>query len=430
MAFLRHEIEAAPTTAPYRWVMLGLVAFLYFSFGLVQVSLAPLLSDIQGDLDISDALAGAALAAWQLVYVFFAIPAGATIERIGLRRGLAAAGIIMALSALFRALAFDYPSLFLGIAAFGLGGPLISIGAPATVARWFSAEDRAVATGIYSVAPAVGGIIALFTANSIFMPLTGDSWRLTLAIFGSIAIIAAAAWILFARDAELPADMRTTERTGSSLSRFLAVGRIGTVQIMLFMSIGIFLFSHGSSNWLPTLLHRQGMSEAHAGNLSSLPTIFGVVAALTLTRFVRKGQGRDVKALMVVFVLGAIAAAMVPMTDGAVQLFALIIYGFGLNASTPLMMIMLMGMPRVGPRNMGIAGGLWFTFGEIGGVLGPTTVGTISEVWSLSTSFYMLSGVSLFLALVTMAVLRPSLNRDSAASRADGTLVKGHSNAL
>lgn len=412
MGFLRREVETAPTTSPYRWVMLGNVAFLYFSFGLVQTSLAPLLTNIQDDLDISDALTGAALAAWQLVYVFFAIPAGAAIEKLGLRRGLAAAGIIMAASAVARALAFNYASLFLGIAAFGLGGPLISIGAPATVARWFSPEDRPVATGIYSVAPATGGIVALFTANSIFMPLTGDSWRLTLIIFGSIAIVAAVAWILFARDAALPPELRAEEPGGEgSVSRFLAVGRIGTVQIMLVMSIGIFMFGHGTSNWLPTLLRREGFSRAQAGNLASLPTIFGVIAALTLTRWVRHGKGRDTKALTAAFLLGALAAAMVPLADGHLRIAALVIYGFGLNSATPLMMIMLMGMTRVGARNMGIAGGLWFTFGEIGGVLGPTVVGAVSEVSSLSTGFYMLSGVSALLALTTIFVLRPSLRR-------------------
>src|SRR5690349_8240946 len=51
-------LVAAPTESPYRWLMLALVCFLYFSFGLVSASLAPLLTNIQDDLQISDALTG------------------------------------------------------------------------------------------------------------------------------------------------------------------------------------------------------------------------------------------------------------------------------------------------------------------------------------------------------------------------------------
>jgi len=76
---------AAPAESPYRWLMLALVCFLYFSFGLVSASLAPLLTNIQDDLQMTDVLTGVALAAWQFVYIFFAIPAGATIERLEVR---------------------------------------------------------------------------------------------------------------------------------------------------------------------------------------------------------------------------------------------------------------------------------------------------------------------------------------------------------
>jgi cyanate permease len=383
--------------------MLVLIWLLYFSFGLVSASLAPLLSEIQSDLDISDALAGTALAAWQLVYVFFAIPAGAAIERLGLRRGLIAAGFIIALSQVLRATAGGYPALFLGVAVFGLGGPLISIGAPATVARWFSPREIAMATGIYSVAPPVGGVVALFSSNAVLMPLTGDSWRATLLVFASIAVVAAIAWTLFAREAVVP-QAEDGPKGGGSLSRFLTVGRIGTVQIMLLMSIGIFLFSHGATNWLPTLLHRQGLSEANAGSLSSLPTIVGIFAALAITRAVGRGKGGELPLLALIFGTGALAAALVPVTRGYTQIGALVLMGVGLNSAMPLMMIMLMAMPRVGPRNMGIAGGLWFTFGEIGGVLGPSLVGAISRIAGLASGFYLLAGVSCWLLLMTFVL--------------------------
>src|SRR3569832_961735 len=99
----RGALVSSPTESPYRRLMLALVCYLYFSFGLVSASLAPLLSNILDDLQISDALTGAALAAWQFVYIFFAIPAGAAIERLGPKKGLAVAGLLIALSQFLRA---------------------------------------------------------------------------------------------------------------------------------------------------------------------------------------------------------------------------------------------------------------------------------------------------------------------------------------
>ena len=405
---------SAPTESSYRWLMLALVCFLYFSFGLVSASLAPLLTNIQADLRVSDALTGVALAAWQFVYIFFAIPAGAAIERLGPRRGLAIAGLLIALSQFLRAVAPSYGVLFIGVAVFGLGGPLVSIGAPATVARWFGGRERPIATGLYSVSSATGAVTALFTANAIFMPLTGDSWRLTLALFGGFAVLASVLWVVFAREADFAPGEAGAPRVGA-FSRFKAVASIPTVRIMLIMSIGIFMFSHGTSNWLPTLLHRQGLSTAHAGTLSSLPTIFGLVATLAVTNLIARGRGREFSLLAAIFAIGALAETLVPLTSGPAQVVVLILLGFGLNGTTAIMMIVLMGMPQVGPRNMGIAGGLWFTFGEVGGVLGPTSVGIMSGLISLEAGFYMLAAMSAVLFLATFALKRSALNANPLA---------------
>src|SRR5581483_3331964 len=177
----------------------------------------------------------------------------------------------------------------------------------------------AIATGLYSVSSASGNVVALFTANTVLMPLTGNSWRLSLAVFGLVALVAAAAWVIFAREADFTsstagdANMRT-------LARFKEVALIPPVRIMLVMSIGIFMFGHGTTNWLPTLLHRQGHSKSAAGVLSSLPTIFGIVTALAATNFVARGMGREFKVVAVIFAAGALAEALIPMTGGVSQI--------------------------------------------------------------------------------------------------------------
>jgi nitrate/nitrite transporter NarK len=61
----------------------------------------------------------------------------------------------------------------------------------------------------------------------------------------------------------------------------------------------------------------------------------------------------------------------------------------------PLLTVALMDMPEVGPRRMGVAGGLFFSIGEIGGFGGPFIMGVLKDVTGV-----FLSGI-IFLVVVT-----------------------------
>ena len=57
---------------------------LYGSFGLVASSLAPVASLVIEDLKMTHAKMGLAMGAWQLVYIFSALPAGMLLDRLAL----------------------------------------------------------------------------------------------------------------------------------------------------------------------------------------------------------------------------------------------------------------------------------------------------------------------------------------------------------
>ena len=130
-------IEALAADHRHRWTMLGGVWLLYTSFGLTAASLAPLVDPITRDLGIGHAAMGVIFGAWQLVYIAAAAPGGAAMDRIGPRRTLFFAGAMIAASGLFRSFASDYATLLAAVAIFGLGGPLVSVGAPKVIALWF-----------------------------------------------------------------------------------------------------------------------------------------------------------------------------------------------------------------------------------------------------------------------------------------------------
>lgn len=357
---------------PYRWVMLAVVWLAYASFGLVSGSIAPLIGPITRDLAISYSQMGTILGAWQLTYIGVAYTAGAIIDRFGLRRALGVGIVLIATSALLRGLAVGYWDMFLFVALFGVGGPMISIGAPKLIATWFEGAERGTAAGIYTTGPSLGTIIVLSTANSVVLPATG-SWRLTIATYGLIALVVAAAWWLLARDR--PRSGAPVEAFGASAVRLL---RVRNVALVLAIGFASFLSGHSVNNWLPRILQSHGFDPTSAGYWASIPNAVGILGALVLPRLIRP-RDRAV-ALVVMFATSAVALALIGLTTGAPLLLGLVLQGFVRNSITPFLMLVLMETPAVGAAAMGAAGGLYFTIGEIGGFSGPTAMGIIFDL--------------------------------------------------
>ena len=173
----------------YRWVMLALVWFLYLTFGVVSFSLAPLVTPIIEDLNISYSQMGFILGAWPLTYILVAAVGGAVVDRLGIRKSIFLGVTIIGLSAVLRYLAGGFGSLFLCVALFGVGGPMMSIGAPKTISLWFRGKERGTAVGFYMTGIWIGGGVALATINSVIMPLAGYNWRIVFVGLGLLAFI-------------------------------------------------------------------------------------------------------------------------------------------------------------------------------------------------------------------------------------------------
>ena len=128
--------------------MLGALWMVYFSFGIAVFGMTPLVNVIREDLDLSKGAMGTILGAWPLVFLVAAMPSGALVDRLGLRRSLGIATVIISASALLRPVVTNFIGMFGSVALFGLGGPLVSVGAPKLISVWFDEEERALAMGI------------------------------------------------------------------------------------------------------------------------------------------------------------------------------------------------------------------------------------------------------------------------------------------
>ena len=88
---------------PYRWLLLSGVCSIYFTFGLLVMSIPPLVGEIRADLGLSRSAMGLAIGAWPLIYIVSSPACGQLLDRLGVRRGIALGSLVMAASGLLRA---------------------------------------------------------------------------------------------------------------------------------------------------------------------------------------------------------------------------------------------------------------------------------------------------------------------------------------
>lgn len=403
-------VAVQPT--PFRWVVLAGVWLIYVTFGMSTVSLAPLVVPIQRDLDVSHGMMGFVFGAWQAVFIVSAVPCGTLIDRIGARRALPLAALFIAVSGLMRSAAPDAATLWVAVAVFGIGGPIVSIAAPKLISGWFHGAERGFAMGIYGTGPALGSVAVLSLTNSVMMPAFAGEWRSILQLWAGLALAAGMVWLLIGmsprvRSADAPATAlsagsRTTSSSRSKRKpvpptpRSSGIGEllaVPSVQMLLVMAFGIFAFNHGLNNWLPEILRARGMTPSEAGFWATVPTLVGIASALTLPRLAT--PGRRYRLLLLLCLSATLSSLMLRADDGSVLLAGLIVQGIARASLTTIMILTLVEMPGIGEARAGVASGMFFSAGEMGGALGPLILGALHDLTGgFGAGLWMLTAIS------------------------------------
>jgi cyanate permease len=382
----------------YRWVILALLWLLYVAFGLIQRAIAPLVTPILADLDLSYTQMGFILGSWQLTYIAAAIVAGALIDRWGIRKSLLAGTIFLGLSSALRYFARGFSTLLGAVAIAGIGGPMISVGCPKAISLWFAGKSRGTAIGIYLTGTWIGGIFALTMTNSFIMPLTGNSWRNVFLLYGLLTFAAGLIWWLLARDAPHP--LSTTEAPGM-ISLFVRFIKVRNILIVLVLGLLVFAILHALTNWLPRILETGGFSPSLAGMATAIPLASGIPSLLIVPGLIappRRGRFLAASSLLILASL-----VMIMTASGGLLLAGLIMFGTIIAPFFPILTLILMDTPEVGSAYMGSVGGMFFCVSEIGGFAGPLVMGAIVD---LTGSFQM---GNLFFVLLCLAVFALSL---------------------
>ena len=339
---------------------------------------------------------GTVLGAWPLIYILTAIPAGALLDRFSLKFTIMAGILFIGLSGLLRAVAVDYKTILFAVMVFGIGGPFISIGAPKLISTWFSESDRGRAMGIYLTAPAIGRILVLSATNSLLMPLFNNSWRLALLTLSGVAFATSVIWILIARDLKTSnSEAGQKKDLLSSLKTFPDLVRIREVRLILIIVLGMFLFNHATNNWLPEILIEKDMGSSKAGLLAAIPVATGAIGSVIIPQIAKPQSHRAI--MFFLFSVAAACTICLIYFENSLLVGTLILLGISSRGVMPIIMLTLISL--VGSKKTGAAGGLYFTAGEVGGVMGPILLGVSADLFSgFTPGLIFLSGLCVVLS--------------------------------
>ncbi|MFT6432881.1 MAG: cyanate permease [Candidatus Azotimanducaceae bacterium] len=370
---------------------------------------------IESDLDISHSAMGSVMGAWQLVFIVSAIPCGILLDKLGTRYALTLGGLIIAASALARGFSDSYAMLIIAVMLFGIGGPIISAGAPKVVTRYFDGQTRGLAMGIYMTGPSIGGVISLTLTHSVLVPLFDDSWRGVMFLWAGFTALISLAWFALASfnpSSNTPLiDVQTQDELAQvpqKQTQIIAnLLRQPSVVLVLGMGIGVFMFNHGLNNWLPELLKNGGLSLVESGYWAAIPTVIGIAGSLLIPRLATPGRRYHI--LIILSLCAAVASVLLQFQADVPLITGLILQGIARSSLMTVLILTLLELPAVGEKYAGVASGLFFSVAEVGGVLGPLTLGFMYDMsGGFNSGLYLLTSISLLIAISGLALRKGS----------------------
>ncbi len=367
------------------------------------VTIIPLFA---ADFGVTDTLIGLLVSAVAIGTLVMDVPAGALLQKLGMRRAmLIGSGTVAVTTALLAipSLSFE-ASIALRLVA-GIGTALWSISRHAYIAESIPVAERGKALSTFGGlqrlgtlgGPAIGGVL---------YGVVGVHWSfLASGIMSGIAFVVA---LILVRD------VAAAVRRLSSRHRWLAVRRAVVDNRRDLSAAGAAqtfaqMIRAGRMLIIPLYGYSYlGLSEAQVGLILTVSSIFDVAmsipAGITMDRLGRKAS------MVPSFAIMGTGVAFIPLVDGFWSLLvaaSVIGLGNGFGAGS----MMTLGADLAPPEATGEFLGLWRVIGDFGMVCGPLLVGIMADLLGIDGSAIALALVGYVAAFIILKLVRETRAR-------------------
>ncbi|WP_197377232.1 CynX/NimT family MFS transporter [Mycolicibacterium baixiangningiae] len=282
-------------------------------------SIGPLLGDMRESMGATATWAGVLTTLPGLCFAAAGMTAPWLSRRIGLSRAISAALAILIAGLLIRVL--DGPYVVLGgtlVATAGIA--LTNVLIPVVIKGSFPARVGLM-TGVYTAALQGGG--ALGSAVTPGLEGVFDDWRVALAAWAAVALVALLVWLVASRG--IPGSKPSTVRIkGRSLLR----NRLAWTVTLFFGCQS--LLAYVMMGWLPEVFIDSGVSKSTAGLLVGLMSLIAVPISIFISPLAARSSSQSpwIVGLGVIGVAGVIGLLIDP---GAAPLLWTVLVGLGLS---------------------------------------------------------------------------------------------------
>ena len=413
----RSAAASAGRATHARFGVLGLITFGTLTNYLDRAVLGVAAPAMTSELGLDAVKMGLLFSAFSWTYAAAQIPGGAFLDRVGTRVAYFWSVTLWSLFTLLQGLASSLAMLL--TFRFGLGiaeAPCFPANSR-VLTSWFPQQERARATGVYSVGQYFG---LAFLSPLLFWIVATAGWRALFVICGVVGLIFAVVWLRLYREPQESSSVNQLEldhiRAGGGLGivdrqtpfDWRNIGRLLKRRQILGASIGQFA---GNSTlvffltWFPTYLatERQ-MAWLKVGFYAVLPFIAasaGVLAGGWLSDALIKRTGSATIGRKLPIITGLllastiVAANYVQSNELVIAILSLAFFGQGMvNLGWTL-------ITDVAPRGLvGLTGGVFNLFANLAGIATPMVIGFIVGA---TGSFYY--GLAYIAAVAILGVL-------------------------
>jgi MFS transporter, CP family, cyanate transporter len=381
------NVQAKPTTAVWLMISVVLVAL---NLRPSMAAVGPLLSSIRGEVPLSFSSA-ALLTMLPVMAMGLAMFFGMGLaKRVGEHRSIVLSLVVIGVATLSRLFLDSALELIVSAIAAGIGIAMIQALMPALIKSRFS-NNVSLFMGLYVTA--IMGGAALAAAFSPFVQVHTGSWRIGLAIWAVLALVAVVVW--YAQRSVLP----PLPHAGSGAQEaFFGNGRAWLLAI--FFGLGTASYTCVLA-WLAPYYVEQGWSEQNAGLLLGFLTAMEVVSGLVTPAIAnRRRDKRSVVAVLLVLIIIGFCGLI--LSPHQLSLLWPCLLGLGIGGLFPMSLILSLDHLD-NPRR---AGGLTAFVQGIGYLiagLSPLIAGMIrDQLGSFEWAWWALTAVVVVMLLIVM----------------------------
>lgn len=353
------------------------------------------------DFGVTSTLIALAVSAAAFGTLAMDIPAGAFLQRIGLRRAmLAGSGLVAVSTSLIALPIVGYEATIALRIVAGVGTALWGISRHAYIAESIPVAERGKALSMFGGlqrlgtlgGPAFGGILMGLTGARVSFLVSGLMAGIAFVV--ALALIPATAVAI--RELTSRGRWLMVRRTVVDNRRDLAAAAAAQTFAQMIRAGRVFILPLYGYTYL-------GLSGAEVGVILTVSSVFDVAmsipAGLTMDRFGRKAS------MVPSFAIMGVGVAFVPLTDNFWQLLiasAVVGFGNGFGAGS----MMTLGADLAPRGATGEFLGLWRVIGDLGMVLGPLLVGVLADVLDIKGSAFALSMIGFLAAGIIVFLVR------------------------